>query len=91
MKYERSSLDMEIHIWRAPRIIRLLRHHGARPRHSLRGVPAGDSYSDICIKVHAVEEYDRYVSLRSYVDVSSFTDDSSIGVEGRTAEYVIER
>ena len=31
-------------------------HHGDRPHHATKGLPAGDGYADIVIKAHAVSE-----------------------------------
>ena len=77
--------------WSAPRTIRLMRHHCLQPVHARRGFPAGDAYADVGIKVHALEEYDRFVALHSELHFSSYIDDSSLGIEANTTDELIEK
>ena len=81
---------MLFNAWHALRTVRLVRHDGARPRRGARGFLAGDARADIGVKARAVEECDRYVSLRSVVDFSSSMGDSSMGVEGGAEGGAIE-
>ena len=85
-----AQIKLVYNQWRGPRIIRLRTHHGGRPRHAVDGLPAGDGYADIVIKAHAVEEYDRYVTLFPLVRFSSYIDDTSLGLESGSKKMVIE-
>eukprot|EP00959_Pyramimonas_sp_CCMP1952_P043428 908207-Pyramimonas_sp.AAC.1 len=84
-----SLTNLPFNIWPAPRIARLMRHHIRQPVHAPRGFPAGDAHADVGIKVHAPEECDLFVPLHSELLLSSYIDDSSLGVEADANEELI--
>eukprot|EP00959_Pyramimonas_sp_CCMP1952_P293156 6131224-Pyramimonas_sp.AAC.1 len=51
-------LKLVVNMWSCPRIIRLGRHSSRTALIATHGLPAGDGYSDLSIKVHVVDALD---------------------------------
>eukprot|EP00959_Pyramimonas_sp_CCMP1952_P196697 4113122-Pyramimonas_sp.AAC.1 len=51
-------LKLVFNMWTSPRVIILGRNHATTPLIARYGLPAGDGYSDLAIKVHAVDAPD---------------------------------
>eukprot|EP00959_Pyramimonas_sp_CCMP1952_P070390 1470078-Pyramimonas_sp.AAC.1 len=65
-------------MWSCPRVIRLGRHRAQTALVATHGLPAGDGYSDLAIKVNAVDAFDTFVELAPFVDFQNYIDDTGL-------------
>eukprot|EP00959_Pyramimonas_sp_CCMP1952_P166974 3489389-Pyramimonas_sp.AAC.1 len=49
-------------LWRSPRVLRLGAHHCPLIQFAQNGLPAGDIFNDIFVKVYAMFEFDLWSS-----------------------------
>eukprot|EP00959_Pyramimonas_sp_CCMP1952_P436496 9140314-Pyramimonas_sp.AAC.1 len=69
-----SWLKLVFNMWRRPRVIRLGRNHATAPLIARYGLPAGGGYSDLAMKVHAVDALDIFVQRAPTVDFQNYID-----------------
>eukprot|EP00959_Pyramimonas_sp_CCMP1952_P296477 6202211-Pyramimonas_sp.AAC.1 len=65
-------------IWRSPRILRLGAHHSPLPLFAESGLPAGDIYNDVFVKVYTLFEFDQFAIRNPRVPLGSHIDDDTI-------------
>ena len=51
------------------------------------GLPAGDVFNDIAIKIHAVQEFDQLLVRQPNIDFLSYIDDSAFGISSSDREF----
>ena len=69
-------------LWRSPRILRLGVHHCPLVQFAECGLPAGDIYNDVFVKVYAMFEFDLWSSRNPGVYLGSYVDDDTVSAYG---------
>jgi len=68
--------------WRGPRLLRLGAEYSALPYFASSGLPAGDIFNDIMVRVYSIEAFDTYVAENPDIVLSSYVDDDSVTTSG---------
>eukprot|EP00959_Pyramimonas_sp_CCMP1952_P302869 6336746-Pyramimonas_sp.AAC.1 len=64
-------------LWRSPRILRLGANHSPLVLFAESGLPAGDIFNDVLVKVYAIFEFDMWSQKHPEVSLGSYVDDDT--------------
>eukprot|EP00959_Pyramimonas_sp_CCMP1952_P406562 8521066-Pyramimonas_sp.AAC.1 len=70
------------HLWRSPMVFRSGAHHCPLIQCAGHGLPAGDIFDDVFVKVYAVFEFDLWSNRNPGVSLGSYVDDDAVSAHG---------
>eukprot|EP00959_Pyramimonas_sp_CCMP1952_P354854 7433233-Pyramimonas_sp.AAC.1 len=82
-------LKLVFHMWLITRVIRLGRHHSDEALRARLGLPAGDAYADLAVKVNTVDAFDMMITKSPTLDFQNYIDDS--GLHYSSSDYDIAK
>ena len=65
--------------------------YGAVPYFAESGLPAGDIFNDLFVRVYSIEAFDNFTRAHPHVPLSSYVDDDAMTTEGSTEKEALER